>query len=135
MSEQSTPTSDAAVQQLLDKHFDADTNTFLVTQVADVATTFDIHFAGILELKGTIDTDTLNVDVALYATLPVLGNLKLAEASGNLNDGVTLTFNAAVASGTVKLYLKNGNEVWLQFNVSTLLATSVQGDVKVLTLP
>jgi len=33
---------------------------------------------------------------------------------GNLKDGIVLKVNVLVAKGDVKLYLKNGNEVWIQ---------------------
>jgi hypothetical protein len=63
-----------------------------------------------------------------------LAGITLGNIYGNLNDGVGIDINLLVAKGSLRFYLKNGNEVWIHFDVSIVFDGSYKDDVKILTI-
>lgn len=50
---------------------------------------------------------------------------------GNLKDGVNINVDLAVSKGTVNLYLRDGNAIWVNFSIRILVAGAFTGDYKV----
>ncbi|OGM44719.1 hypothetical protein ABOM_007337 [Aspergillus bombycis] len=53
---------------------------------------------------------------------------------GNLNDGVVGRIDLFLAKGEIRLYLKNGKEVWFHYDVSVQFDGHFQDDIKLLTI-
>lgn len=70
----------------------------------------------------------------LGVQVPILGYVKITSVHGSLKTGVTISFDVAVAKGSVTLYLKNGKEVWIKYDI-TVLGAKYSGDSKIFTLP
>jgi hypothetical protein len=85
---------------------------------------------GPVKLSGWVDLATF--DVALKAT--VVGITIGDSIRGNLKDGVNIKLNILVATGAIKLYLKNGNDIWVNLNVKVTFDGAFQGDYKILTI-
>ncbi|OAA55362.1 hypothetical protein ISF_07873 [Cordyceps fumosorosea ARSEF 2679] len=83
---------------------------------------------GPLKITGYLDTTTLEIGV----TVSVLG-ITMGNIYGNLKDGVGLKFDVFLAKGEVKLYLKNGNELWVHIDVSVRFDGNFKGDYKILS--
>jgi hypothetical protein len=87
-------------------------------------------YLGPIATTGSIDTSTLAFNVSASIVGIALGDT----IQGNLKDGVTIDFNLFVASGELKYYLKNGNEVWTHVDVKVRFDGSFFGDYKLLTI-
>ncbi|KJA22697.1 hypothetical protein HYPSUDRAFT_99483, partial [Hypholoma sublateritium FD-334 SS-4] len=73
------------------------------------------------QITGYIDLTSLAVSAAFTVRVPILGTFTLGSFSGNLNDGITLTFGVSgIISGTAKLYLSLGTEVYLDLTATIL---------------
>ncbi|KAI1770955.1 hypothetical protein F4818DRAFT_217804 [Hypoxylon cercidicola] len=83
---------------------------------------------GVLRIKGYVDTGTLEA----VLTLSVLG-VNVGTISGNLKDGIGMKINLFVAQGEIKLYLKNGNELWIHLELKILGDGSYKGDYKIIS--
>ncbi|KAE8312411.1 hypothetical protein BDV41DRAFT_577600 [Aspergillus transmontanensis] len=81
------------------------------------------------EIVGYIDTSTLEVGIRLEVFGAHILNL-----FGNLNDGVVGRIDLFLAKGEIRLYLKNGNEVWFHYDVSVRFDGHFQDDIKLLTI-
>ncbi|KAJ1712020.1 hypothetical protein NYO67_5824 [Aspergillus flavus] len=81
------------------------------------------------EIVGYIDTSTLEVGIRLEVFGAHILNL-----FGNLNDGVVGRIDLFLAKGEVRLYLKNGNEVWFHYDVSVRFDGHFKDDIKLLTI-
>lgn len=88
----------------------------------------------VLQMKGTIDTTTDDIDTDAYLKVPLIPPMKLGHLSGNLKDGVTWTANVAGSKGTYKLYLDNQRWVNLDFDL-TIFGKPYQGSAKLGQLP
>jgi len=82
--------------------------------------------------KGTINIIDLSIYVEIGVTVPFIGYVKITSVKGNLKEGVTISFDVAVASGSVTFFLRNGNELWIRYKFSALGA-SYSGESKILT--
>jgi hypothetical protein len=80
-------------------------------------------------VSGTVNTSTLAIDV----TISVLG-INLGSFRGNLKDGLTINIDLIAAKGSVRFYLKNGNEVWLDLKLSVLFDGSYNTSVKLISI-
>jgi hypothetical protein len=78
---------------------------------------------------GYIDTSTFFITI----TVSVLG-INIGTVSGNLKDGVIINFDLVLAKGTIKFYLKNGNELWVRLDVEVRFDGSFKGDYKIITI-
>ncbi|KAE8130665.1 hypothetical protein BDV38DRAFT_289425 [Aspergillus pseudotamarii] len=63
-------------------------------------------------VDGYVDPNTLEIVVA-----PVIAQVYLGTIEGNLKDGLSVRFNLSSSEGRLDFYLKNGNEVWLKFDL------------------
>ncbi|KAL2153772.1 hypothetical protein VTH82DRAFT_4927 [Thermothelomyces myriococcoides] len=84
---------------------------------------------GPITVSGYVDTDTLGIGVSLS----ILG-ISIGTFHGNLKDGLGVDVNLFAVQGSLKFYLKNGNEVWLGGNLSSFGSTIFDTETKVLTL-
>ena len=82
----------------------------------------------ILQITGYVDTDTYEIGV----DISVLG-IHLGNIYGNLKDGVGVDVDLLLAKGSIKLYLKNGNELWVNLSLKITFDGSFQGDYKIIT--
>lgn len=55
--------------------------------------------------------------------------------AGNLSNGVTVNVDLFIAVGSVTVYLKNGNEFWVKYNLKPTFGSPIADDTKVVTLP
>ncbi|KAI0185613.1 hypothetical protein EV127DRAFT_348007, partial [Xylaria flabelliformis] len=78
-------------------------------------------------ISGWIDTSSL----AVHVEVAVLG-ISVGTYDFNLKDGLTLSINLVVASGTIRFYGKNGNELWMYYKL-TAPFFSWEDDVKVIS--
>ncbi|CRK22314.1 hypothetical protein HYQ45_018626 [Verticillium longisporum] len=83
---------------------------------------------GPIKISGYIDTDTFEIGISVS----ILG-INVGNIYGNLKDGVGLNIDLFLAEGSIKLYLKNGNEVWINVDVSVKFDGSFQGDYKIIS--
>ncbi|KAI1198607.1 hypothetical protein F5X97DRAFT_323313 [Nemania serpens] len=82
---------------------------------------------GPITISGWIDTSSL----AVHVEVAVLG-ISVGTYDFNLNDGLTLSINLIVASGTIRFYGKNGNELWMYYKL-TAPFINWEDDVKVIS--
>ena len=53
---------------------------------------------------------------------------------GNLKDGVSANIDLFLAKGSIRFYLKNGNEVWVNLHLEVRFDGTFDQDVKLLTI-
>ncbi|KAI1314193.1 hypothetical protein F5Y03DRAFT_336375 [Xylaria venustula] len=82
---------------------------------------------GPVKISGWVDITSLAVHVEVL----VLG-ISVGTYDFNLNNGLTLTIDLIVVSGTIRFYGKNGNELWMYYKLSSPLF-NWEDDVKVLS--
>ncbi|KAE8336057.1 hypothetical protein BDV24DRAFT_168616 [Aspergillus arachidicola] len=70
------------------------------------------EFGPIKLIDGYVDTATLEIAVA-----PVINQVYLGIIEGNLKDDVSVRFNLSQSMGSLRFYLRNGNEVWISLSV------------------
>ncbi|CAG5180848.1 uncharacterized protein ALTATR162_LOCUS9467 [Alternaria atra] len=83
---------------------------------------------GPLKFAGYLDTDTFELAVAPSVLAISLGNIY-----GSLKDGVSVKVNLHQAKGSLKWYLKNGNELWVHLEIKITFDGSFEGDYKILS--
>ncbi|KAK3934644.1 hypothetical protein QBC46DRAFT_426506 [Diplogelasinospora grovesii] len=84
---------------------------------------------GPVNIVGYVDTDTFEVGVSV-----TVAGINVGAIYGNLKDGVILKINLLVVKGQIKLYLKNGNEVWINLSLKITFDGSYSGDYKIVTI-
>ncbi|KAG7086050.1 hypothetical protein E1B28_003571 [Marasmius oreades] len=80
-----------------------------------------------------IDIKTGRITICLYVKIPLLPKHKLGCATGSIKDGVTITFDWKIVSGTFKFYVKDG-WLWVHYDVK-ILGKHYTGDLKLIPLP
>lgn len=65
--------------------------------------------------------------------MSILG-INIGNIFGNLKDGVGVKVDLFLAKGSINIYLKNGNEVWVHLDVKVKFDGSFDGDYKILTI-
>ncbi|CAI6079882.1 unnamed protein product [Clonostachys chloroleuca] len=90
--------------------------------------TIDWSF-GPVKITGYVDTNTFEIGVSVS----ILG-INIGNIFGNLKDGVGVKVDLFLAKGSIKIYLKNGNEVWVHLDVKVKFDGSFDGDYKILTI-
>ncbi|CRK12115.1 hypothetical protein BN1723_009601 [Verticillium longisporum] len=83
---------------------------------------------GPVNIIGYVDTYTLEIGV----TISLLG-ISLGDIVGNLRDGVVLNIELFLAVGAIRLYLKNGNEVWVPLNIRVKFNGSYDSHYKIVS--
>ncbi|KAH7264606.1 hypothetical protein FSOLCH5_009880 [Fusarium solani] len=95
----------------------------------DIAGRVPIEWSfGPIKITGYVDTNTFEIGVSISIVGINVGNI-----FGNLKDGVGLDINLFVAKGSIRLYLKNGNELWVHLDVSVTFDGSFSGDYKIIS--
>ncbi|KAJ9220438.1 hypothetical protein DTO207G8_8433 [Paecilomyces variotii] len=90
----------------------------------------DLDWAlGPTRISGYVDTSTLDIRID-----PVINGIYVGAITGSLKDGVAIQFNLFTTKGITKIYLKNGNEVWLNLHQKVKFDGTFQGDYKILTI-
>ncbi|WQF90320.1 hypothetical protein CDEST_15334 [Colletotrichum destructivum] len=84
---------------------------------------------GPVKITGYIDTNTFEVGL----TISIVG-INVGNIFGNLKDGVGLKINLLAATGEIRFYLKNGNEVWVHLDVKIVFDGHYEGDYKIITI-
>jgi len=80
---------------------------------------FEVVIAGVIRLKGTINTDNFEVDASLAIYIPIWGWQTLVHFKGNLKQGIIVNVGVGPAKGSLRLYLQDG-WVWAQVDISFL---------------
>ncbi|CAG1962897.1 unnamed protein product [Fusarium graminearum] len=83
----------------------------------------------ISQLSGYVDTDTFEITIN-----PNINGINAGDINGNLKDGVALNVDLYTAKGRTTLYLKNGNETWVNLDLKIIFDGSFHGDYKIMTL-
>ncbi|RMJ08475.1 hypothetical protein CDV36_011920 [Fusarium kuroshium] len=95
----------------------------------DIAGRIEINWSyGPIKITGYIDTDTYELAISISIVGINVGNIY-----GNIKDGIGLDINLFVAKGSIKFYLKNGNELWVHLDVSVTFDGSFSGDHKIIS--
>ncbi|KAK1465071.1 hypothetical protein CPAR01_07107 [Colletotrichum paranaense] len=84
---------------------------------------------GPVKISGYVDTNTFEVGLTVSIAGINIGNI-----FGNLKDGVGLKINLLAAKGEIRVYLKNGNEVWIHLDVKIVFDGHYEGDYKIITI-
>ena len=79
-------------------------------------------------MTGYVDTDTYDIGVRISVCGTSVDNIY-----GNLKDGVGLKINLHTTRGEIKLYLKNGNELWTHIDTKVVFDGSFQKDSKIMS--
>jgi hypothetical protein len=69
----------------------------------------------------------------ITVTISLLG-IDLGTFNGNLKDGLAVNINLLAAKGEIKFYLKNGNELWLRFNIKVIFDGTFEKEIKLLSI-
>ncbi|CAI6095269.1 unnamed protein product [Clonostachys chloroleuca] len=105
-------------------------NSLPTVPPARTQSTQSIDFSvGPIKITGYIDTDSFEVGVRVEVFGAHIFNL-----FGNLKDGIVGRIDLFLAKGEIRLYLKNGNEVWLHYDVKVAFDGHFKDDVRLLTL-
>lgn len=86
-------------------------------------------------MEGAVDTTTLTISATLYVRVPLWGRVKITSISGSLTEGIKLSINVLVASGTIGLRLVNGKEVRFMVDLDVKFVGKINDDIKLFTLP
>ncbi|QRV73254.1 hypothetical protein RhiJN_01268 [Ceratobasidium sp. AG-Ba] len=89
---------------------------------------------GPLVCKGVVNTALLSLSGVLTAHIPFIGSIKLAELAGDLKTGIETGINVFVAEGRARLYLKDGNQIWLSLELSSKFFPTIKGEYKLITI-
>ncbi|RPD53723.1 hypothetical protein L226DRAFT_531392 [Lentinus tigrinus ALCF2SS1-7] len=89
----------------------------------------------ILQLRGSINTSTLEADIGLYVKVPFLPAIKLGELSGNLRDGITISVGVpGILEGSVTLYISDDNWLHIKFTL-TIFGEEYSADIALFPIP
>lgn len=81
-------------------------------------------------MSGTVNTSTL----AISANVSILG-INLGSFNGNLKDGLVIKVDLVAVKGEVRLFLKNGNELWIALKLSVVFDGTYETEAKIITIP
>ncbi|KDN38023.1 hypothetical protein RSAG8_09796, partial [Rhizoctonia solani AG-8 WAC10335] len=73
---------------------------------------------GPISIDAVLDLLKFYIEADVSVNTYIFGKKKVLVLKGNLKDGVEGSFDLAVASGSVKLTLKNLSEIWVELKVS-----------------
>jgi hypothetical protein len=65
-------------------------------------------------------------------TVSVLG-INLGTISGDLKQGIIIKVDIILASGSLKFYLKNGNQLWVRVDIDVRFDGSFNEDFKIIS--
>lgn len=82
-----------------------------------------------LQVTGYVETNTLDAAIEIS-----IAGISLGHIYDNLKDGIGVNVDLFSATGSLKFYLRNGNEVWIQLDVKITFDGSYSGGYKILTI-
>ncbi|ROV87572.1 hypothetical protein VMCG_10607 [Cytospora schulzeri] len=80
---------------------------------------------GPTKFLGYVEKDTFGMVVAISVAGVYIGTL-----NGNLKDGMDVDVDLLVTKGSIKFYLKRGNEIWIHLDIKVTFNGSYEGDWK-----
>ncbi|KAF5659831.1 hypothetical protein FHETE_9261 [Fusarium heterosporum] len=83
---------------------------------------------GPLKITGYVDTTTLGLGISVSVAGVSIGNIY-----GSLKDGVGLDVDLFAAQGSLKFYLKNGNEIWVTLDLKIRFDGHYTGEHKIIS--
>ncbi|KAK7178175.1 hypothetical protein PSPO01_15778 [Paraphaeosphaeria sporulosa] len=96
---------------------------------AGIDAVIPIHWSiGPISVDGYINTDTFEIRITVN-----IAGISVGTFVGNLKDGVSVNVNLFVATGELKFYLKNGNELWIHYSIKIRFDGSFEGDKEILS--
>jgi hypothetical protein len=87
----------------------------------------------VFKVEICFDFSNMTLSVCAYCKIPWVPEIKLGCATGNLKDGVTITFKYKVVRGTFNFYIKE-KYVYLKYHV-TIFGKLYEGDIKLIPVP
>ncbi|KZS87525.1 hypothetical protein SISNIDRAFT_301126 [Sistotremastrum niveocremeum HHB9708] len=75
---------------------------------------------GPLKISFRLNLKSLYVEAAVSINVWPFGSIDLVSLKGDLNKGVSASFNVAVASGSVTLFIR-GSSLWVRLNISSVV--------------
>lgn len=67
------------------------------------------------QIVGWFDPSSLAIDIAIY----VVG-IKVGEFVGDVKKGIEITVDGIFVKGTIKIFTKNGKDVWVKLALTVL---------------
>ncbi|POR33752.1 Uncharacterized protein TPAR_06081 [Tolypocladium paradoxum] len=95
----------------------------------DPATVHAKLIFGLHQVTGYVDTTTWEAGISV-----TVAGINLGTIYGNLKDGIGIKVDLFVAKGELRFYLKNGNEVWVHFDVKIIFDGHFKDDVKIFSV-
>ncbi|KAM0540705.1 hypothetical protein ACHAO7_010991 [Fusarium culmorum] len=86
-------------------------------------------YFGPIWLTGYVDKNTLDVGIS-----PVITGINAGNITGSLKDGVAVNVDLTTTKGETRLYLKNGNEVWVDLNLKIFFGGNYERDCMLLRI-
>ncbi|KAL9598566.1 MAG: hypothetical protein Q9219_004397 [cf. Caloplaca sp. 3 TL-2023] len=83
---------------------------------------------GPVKVSGYLELDKLELGVSVSIIGISLGNFY-----GSLQDGVGIDVGLFVVKGSIKFYLKNGNELWVYLGLNVTFDGNYEGDYKIMS--
>ncbi|KEP48651.1 hypothetical protein V565_119430 [Rhizoctonia solani 123E] len=82
-------------------------------------------------VKAEVDLIKLYIEATVSVNTYILGTKEAIRLKGNLKDGVEGSFDIIIASGFIRLFLKNGFEIWVKFEVSSPLFGKIEKELMI----
>ncbi|KAF8596566.1 hypothetical protein BDV93DRAFT_610835 [Ceratobasidium sp. AG-I] len=121
------------------KHVRPDETVFILHDVGAAAfgKGQDMSFSwafGPITMKACVNTEMLSIGASMGVSIPFIGYKELANLSGDLNKGVSTAIDAYAVKGKVKLFLKDGKQVWIRLELSSPFFSAQGKEFKIFTL-
>jgi hypothetical protein len=82
-----------------------------------------------LQLCGSIDYNTFEIEIN-----PTINGINFGVMNGSLADSICVKINLSTTKGELRVYLKNGNEVWTRVDIAMNVGPRFEGDYKLITM-
>lgn len=76
----------------------------------------------------------MGISVSVGVQIPIIGFVSLGSIGGDLQKGVEMSIDVFVAKGSVRFYLKNGNQLWVGLSLTSKFFSDLKGDYKIITI-
>ncbi|KAF8596564.1 hypothetical protein BDV93DRAFT_528003, partial [Ceratobasidium sp. AG-I] len=84
--------------------------------------------------KASVNTVMLSIGASVGVNIPFLGYKELASLSGDLSKGVSAAINAYAVKGEVKVFLREGKQVWIRLELSSPFFSAQGKEFKIFTI-
>jgi hypothetical protein len=96
---------------------------------------FDFGYPNRFKFAGTVDKANKTAHLTLMMHVPIIGFRLAAEGSGSIEgEGLVIPMNPNCGTGQIKLYIRQGTEVFIQYNVQTVLGDGCFNDQPLMRL-